>query len=136
MANELVVKIEGLDALKQRFNRLPRQIQSDTLADAMRDVCKMVRDQMAMEAPHGETGHLAAHMTYRVRRSVREGIVGEIGPGKAEFYARFLEFGTIHMAPRPFMRLALEARSADAVRMIGQAINKTLKIISSAGPII
>lgn len=135
MADLFVVKIEGLEPLKQRFNRLPRQIQSDTLADGMRDACKLVRDEMAMNAPR-ESGDLANHMTYRVRRSVQEGIIGEVGPGKAEFYARFLEFGTIHMAPRPFMRLSLEARSADAVRIIGQAIDKTLKIISSAGPII
>lgn len=63
--------------------------------------------------------------TGRLRRSIR--VLREIDRRSGErtayagtrvFYAAFLEFGTVHMAARPFMRRALDEGGQDAVNAL------------------
>lgn len=57
-------------------------------------------------APY-KTGFLRASAFVVPARRTASGIVGRWGFSAA--YAAYLEFGTVHMTPRPFMRPAMDA---------------------------
>lgn len=62
-------------------------------------------------------GQLRDSLTMSVRP--RPGRVSAaVGPGPEGFYGRFLEFGTVKMAARPFMRPAFDAGSEDAIEQM------------------
>jgi HK97 gp10 family phage protein len=109
-----------------RYNRLPRLSAEmrrrviDVVAKAARDVEANAKQGMqgpksgAMygnhqasapgEAPAIDTGNLINSMDVSYENG---GLTAYIGPADVE-YGIYLEFGTLHMAPRPFMTPAAE----------------------------
>ena len=59
----------------------------------------------AGEAPASDTGNLASSITFKVDANKDEGR-GEVSASAP--YAASLEFGTVHIKPRPYMQPALE----------------------------
>ena len=68
------------------------------------------------DPPHVDTGHLRRSITYRSGMSKETRDVGSFGEVK---YARFLELGTRTMAPRPYLRPALDQNAQKIARIIG-----------------
>ena len=54
---------------------------------------------------------------------------GEAAVAAGAEYARHVEYGTVRMTARPFMRQAVERASGDAVDAIGEAIERKLERI-------
>ena len=67
----------------------------------------------AGQPPRKQTGHLRRSVTYNVN-----GLVGRVGtPIK---YGRYLELGTRHMKPRPWLRRSLRTKSDEIIRLLRQ----------------
>ncbi|MER5171591.1 HK97-gp10 family putative phage morphogenesis protein [Thioclava kandeliae] len=60
-----------------------------------------------------------------------------MGPTKEAFHAKFVEFGTRHMAPDPFMRPAFDAEAENTIHRLGPIlmaeIEKSIRRISARG---
>lgn len=67
------------------------------------------------EAPHYRTHQLQKSITHEV-----DGLVGRVGPDHTNKYGIYLELGTVRMAPRPFLRPALDRNRAELLRMMSK----------------
>lgn len=64
------------------------------------------------EPPHKQTGRLRGSVTHEV-----VDMVGRVGTNVK--YGRDLELGTLHIAPRPWLRRAFTEKLADVKRILG-----------------
>lgn len=139
------IKVEGLKALQEALNNLPKELQKGPLKSAVSAGAKVVAEEAKRRAPLGETGNLRkAIYRYRSRSQSRDGketFLVAVRKGKAKyadtarnrrlrrvgktyqtageaFYWRFLEFGTKYIAARPFLRPAFESKKNEALDTI------------------
>lgn len=138
------MKIEGVDGVVQVLNHLPRSMARNVLDAAVRNGGQHLRREIVARAPIGPdpAGKLRRRRSRRgdfvtvknygklrgnIRVSKVKGAVGRfvVHVGRA-FWARFLEFGTKKMRPRPFMRPAFDAGAADAAKAIAEGLGKGL----------
>lgn len=103
--------IEGLDDVTRALRQLPRKAQRAVIREAVKPGAELVADTARNKCPV-DSGALKASI--KVRAFSRKGLMGfRIGTPKGffkgdEFYAGFIEYGTAHMAARPFLRPALQ----------------------------
>lgn len=134
------VKISGLRELGQRMQALSADIAGKIARQATAAGAGVVRKQARQNAPR-DTGNLqAAIVMKRVRdtslteeylvavrkgktKDVKAAKAGQGRLGKDAFYARFVEFGTVKLPARPFLRPALENNIGPAT----EAMAKRLK---------
>lgn len=102
----------------------------DINANAALAGAEVIREQASLNAPHGETGNLARlEITKAVVKKADRAIV-KIGPSREAYYGTFVELGTVHMAPQPFLGPALEEKSQEAV----QETTNVIKFALAAKP--
>ena len=58
--------------------------------------------------PHVQTGHLKRNVNWKRSGNLKRAVGTGIGNASSVGYAAMLEFGTVKMAPRPFLRPALK----------------------------
>lgn len=120
------VEIEGLEELKASLEALGTEVATKIGVNANRDAAKDLLDILQQAAPYqpGSTkkywktkggvttadyGHLRDNLKVSREKARKQGhIVHRVSTGKA-FWGSFLEYGTVNMAPRPWMRPAVEA---------------------------
>lgn len=136
-------KAEGFRHLDRQLAKLERGIPEQRKRAALHTAGQII----VVEAQR-----LAPHDTGRLRNSIRvtddkdgllygklnatgranlDGVSVYIGPvGSAEdgdvYYAKFQEFGTIHMQAQPFMRPAIAAKRPEAERTLVQLLGRDL----------
>lgn len=155
------VKLNGIEELNAKLRGLKYDVQKKGGRFALRKAAQVIRDQaranaLTLDDPRTAT-NIAANITERWNSKLnkrtgdlgfRVGVLGgarnysdygEIKTGKSAsqnpggdtFYWRFLEFGTQHMAAKPFMRPAIEASAQKAADVFtdyfGPAIDRALK---------
>lgn len=114
------VRAAGLDALRRRLAALPTAAQA-AVAPAMLDVAERaadaVRASLGMDpgAPDDPVGRLAAAVS--AGPSETGSAVAVAAPDAA-----FLEYGTLRMAPRPFLRPAAERAGQGAPPLLAAAL--------------
>lgn len=74
------------------------------------------------EAPATDTGTLASSVQHWIKD---EGMTAEVGSYLE--YAKFLEFGTVNMEPRPFLFPALESNRRAIEKMLNKAVTEGVK---------
>jgi len=130
----ITTRVEGLDKLHKALAELPRELQKGPLRAAVSAAAKVVQDQAIVNAPE-DSGTLKRAI-YRTRSkeassSVQESFIVGVRQGKKfqskrlrsgrqtanrdAFYWRFLEFGTVHQAARPFLRPAFDEKRLQAI---------------------
>lgn len=115
--------IGGLEALQEAIKETPKIVKKH-VAGAIRESTFAVADRMRRLAPH-RTGELLSAITATV--STGSGLSGSVGfDNPWVFYWRFLEYGTVRMPPRPFIRPAAEAEAPRYIQRI-QAIGPALE---------
>jgi HK97 gp10 family phage protein len=130
------VKIEGLDALRERLLALPKEMQQGPVKAATRAAAKVVARAAKRRAPI-DSGVLekAIYVTRSKSGSsdVQEmAIVGvRFGRkyqrrGMDAWYWRFLEFGTSKMPAQPFLRPAFVETRAQQLQAMRDALIKGL----------
>ncbi|MGL4480451.1 MAG: HK97-gp10 family putative phage morphogenesis protein [Aeromonas veronii] len=142
------VKLEGLDDLNRAIKELVGDLKRKVVRSALRDAAKPIQRAAVANAPVLKQDH-----PYRLPGTLKKSIVikaskrfegqgGEIGVyvavrkrkglgGKLSarnpydpFYWRFVEFGTVKIAPRRFMTRAFDANAQGAIEIF-QARLKT-----------
>lgn len=98
----------NLDALSNRLSRQKRQ----TLVDA----AEPIRTAMAQMAPRAPG---APDIASNIVVSATEQAGISIGPAKGFYYGFFLEYGTVKMRARPFLRPAFDRHVASGLTVKG-----------------
>lgn len=152
------LKIDGLQELEKKLREMAPDLARNALRAAVGAAAKVVKDEASTRAePHKKTGALQANIyakrdrkrsndfgqTYIVgvrngqakyannkknRRAGRAGKTYE--DAGATFYWRFLEFGTVKMSPKPFLRPAFETKKVEAVEAIKERLWKRIEKIA------
>lgn len=147
------ITIRGLDELQKTLEELPADVSKKVMREPLTAAAAEMREAMFAMAPK-DTGFMAEHFNAKFRISGKntEGHAF-IGPAGRVYYpnrgskeagtatgrrprrgglvpvvsvARFLEFGTSRMKPRPFMRPAFEAHKESVMNVIVQGIRDAL----------
>ena len=135
-------KVDGLSALYEQLQQLPVKLEKNILRGAIRAGAKPVAAEarrlapvLSSNDPRREMGALSKSVrimsTGTRGGTVKGGVVAggrtTVGRGqnkvKADaFYAHFVEYGTVKMTARPFMRPAVDTRTQEAVEATAQYI--------------
>ena len=144
MAEFESVQVQGLDQLAKALRELPQRVARNGMRAAVYAGAKVIRDEAKLQAPVA-TGDLGANQPPRgtLKRSVIMKQIPELsGTQKQTFfvtvrhgkkyrkqgkkgnlsqdawYWRFVEFGTVKMSARPFLRPAFDMKKHEAVTAI------------------
>ena len=144
MAKFESVQVQGLDQLAKALRELPQRVARNGLRAAVYAGAKVIRDEAKLHAPVA-TGNLGANQPPpgTLKRSVIMKQIPELsGAQKQTFfvtvrhgkkyrkqgkkgnlsqdawYWRFVEFGTVKMSARPFLRPAFDMKKHEAVTAI------------------
>jgi HK97 gp10 family phage protein len=138
------VQIKGLAELNRALAELPPRVARNVLRGSVAAGAAVIRDEARVQAPRYEGQVAAKHpppgtlkraiYSAQARRlssllqqvyqvgviSGKRAKVGKAKSGKSKdaYYWRFVEFGTVKMAARPFLRPAFEAKKMQAVEAI------------------
>lgn len=139
------VRIEGLDILARKLERLPKNLRNRQAGKALRAGGKLIRDRAKATAPVDTTGtrpggtikkNVAMRTSTGRRAGPQADVVVRIGvlsdrSGRNSFtdafYWRFHEFGTSKMPARPFIRPAFESLKFTAFNKIIVVLKKGLQ---------
>lgn len=152
------VKIEGVAELKAALAELSNEVATKIGVAADRKAARLMADAMVAIAPYNERGstmkywwvkrkkethsadygHLRDNIRVRRARATTEGkVVFHIDTGNA-FWGYFLEYGTVNMGARPFMRPAFDAFREQAITVqIGElrgGIERVAKRVKKGRP--
>lgn len=150
MAASITIKVDGLQELAQAMKKLDDLTQKKVVRSMGNAGAQLVKRDAVARAPE-DTGLLKANIVVvRLRRTnlaVEYAVMirrvqhtyantkANIRAGKAKkiylaegpaYYGRFIEFGTVKMAPRPFLRPALEGNIGAATRAMVEAGRKAI----------
>ena len=144
MANLESVKIDGLDQLAQALRELPKRVARNGLRGAVYAGAKVIRDEAKLKAPVASaplgpnqppqgtlkrsiimkqvpelSGEQKQTFFVTVRHGKKYRKQGKSGNlSQDAWYWRFVEFGTVKMTARPFLRPAFEGKKYEAVDAI------------------
>jgi len=79
------------------------------------------------EPPFNQTGTLVGSIEYETARTVLGEFIGRVGPDDTAPYGIHLEYGTIDVLPRPFLRPALDNKVEEIKKMISGAVKVASK---------
>ncbi len=125
---QTVTTIQGMDGLRRALKAVP-EVASAHISDAI-GLTTFAVAQRARSLVPVASGVLKASIGTTKPSKTRTGINGNVGLTDARaYYWRFVEYGTKHMAARPFFRPAAESESDDFVqrlRAIGPKIEREM----------
>lgn len=144
----LVLQFRGLRELSAALNELPQRIARNALRQSVSRGAAVIRDEAKQRSPVASSGLPPGQPPPgTLRRSIvikqdraRSGLTQQtyvvaVRHGKRyrnqgkkgnlsqdAYYWRWVEFGTVKMSARPFMRSAFEAKKVAAVEAIAQSL--------------
>jgi HK97 gp10 family phage protein len=104
-----------VETLARRFDAAPARVDR-TVRTVIADAAENVASTARSLAP-SDTGATRASISVEM---AADGMDASIGP--TTYYARFIEYGTVHMAPQPFMGPALDAVRPRLVEMLSRVV--------------
>jgi len=118
------MKLEGMENLLNEIDKLGQK-GSRIENTALKEAGNIVKESIVKEVPV-RTGKLKENITVSNVKS-KDGVKKvEVGPGKDEYYAAFLEFGTTNMDANPFISRGYENSKEEAEKVIVEEIKKGL----------
>ncbi|HJT96608.1 MAG TPA: HK97-gp10 family putative phage morphogenesis protein [Mycobacterium sp.] len=112
----ITTTLVGFDEVRAAVKRVPDAARV-VLADVIAKTTFAVRQRALVAAPRGETGRLRASLL-----SSSRGLSGRVEIRDPDVhYWRFLEYGTVKIAARPFVRPAAELETNDFTERVRQA---------------
>lgn len=133
-------KILGVPRLRRKLKRIDpgmRQEIPDVIGETLDLLISSMRAAVPVSATPKGRAHLRDLLTAKIARTELSGRAGLLGRNaeRAGYYWRFVEFGTVKMPARPFVRPAiLEAEQAWPAR-IRAAVDKALERAARSEPI-
>lgn len=137
---ELGLAMQGLSA--DMAGKIARQavaagagvVRKDARAKAPRDSGNLQAAVVMKRLPKRETPLTEEYYVTVRQGRTRDAIKGKRGTGKQgkdAFYARFVEFGTVKMPARPFMRPALENNTEAATEAMAKRLRDRIAKVKS-----
>lgn len=121
------VKVHGLKELQRELKRLPDHLQKRAIRGAVKAGAMKVRKE-ARNAAAEDTGNLKQNIRVRVsRKRGQDRVTYRVGVTKDAFYGMFLEFGTKKMAPRPFLRPALDEHYRRVIEIVRERLARAIR---------
>lgn len=118
------VKLSGFGGLDRKLKKLPEDIAKKALKKAVRAGGQVILDDASRRVPV-RTGRLKKSLRVKVRKSSRHGAIAKIGTNAP--HAHLLEFGTVRMGARPYMRPAFDSKREAAVDEICKELKKQIR---------
>jgi HK97 gp10 family phage protein len=143
----VTVTVQNAERLLRKMRAIPEATKRE-IKQAMGNEADEIVDLARRLVPKGRTRRLHDSIGWRWGRSKPKGTT-ELGQVKAPtgfggeltltiyagnnhaFYARWIEFGTVKMAKRPFFFPAYRARRAEAKRVIRAAVRKAAREVAA-----
>jgi HK97 gp10 family phage protein len=122
----VTVQLEGFAELAERLKNLPDDVRDKTVRAAVTSGAKTIRDEAKRRVPV-RTGTLRDSIAVRADRKKPDEIRVKVRLRSKGFHGRFLEFGTVKMRARPFVRPAFDAKRDDVLETIKDALVKRLR---------
>lgn len=134
------MELKGARELEQALEALGKQTATRIGRKAVRDSAKHLQASLILTAPYrpgarpkrsGQYGHLRDNLKVVTVRAKKPGLLlYRVSTGDA-FWGNFLEFGTVNLAPRPWMRPAVDREKTAIVNMqirtLGDGIDKAAR---------
>jgi HK97 gp10 family phage protein len=123
-----------MDQFDIKVKTLSLAVSHQALGDMVMEAAQPILDDArnTVERQSTRTGELARglHMELQPPKSGKshEAVV-QIKPAKGTFYAKFVEFGTVHSRPEPFMGPAFDRNRMKVMQTIQQNLIKTIERI-------
>lgn len=118
------LEVDGMENLLNEIDKLGQK-GSRIENTALKEAGNIVKESIIKEVPV-KTGKLKENITVSNVKS-KDGVKKvEVGPGKDEYYAAFLEFGTTNMNANPFISRGYENSKEEAEKVIVEEIKKGL----------
>lgn len=124
------IRQDGLAEIDRVLSELPYTIARKVLRSALRKGANKVKNEAKARAPV-DTGRGRASIMAKAMPSSRKSdgltVTINVGPSKKGFYLRWAELGKRGQTPTPFLRPALDAKSAEVVRDLGSDVAKAIR---------
>jgi HK97 gp10 family phage protein len=130
MANTIDIKVQGLKELQDALREFEPKFQKNVLRGAVRAAAAVIANEAKAAVPvlsepderrvPGLLRKSIRVMSTRVSGGMVQGGVAA-GISKSDprpFYARFVEKGTAHMPPKPYLRPALDFGASEAIEAL------------------
>ncbi len=134
--DSVIITVEGIDDVVAGFDAIAKRIQQSAMTEIASAVGKLVVEEAKANAPIAATatpkGHDPGTLKSRgIAYSIRFAAAGAreilIGFTKAGWYGIFLEFGTIHISPKPMILPAYETKKSEIISTMGNIAAKYVK---------
>ncbi len=122
----ITATFKGSAALKLKLAAMAAEAPK-IIADALMEAAKPIQEEAQLRAPV-RSGALKATIAVRPMETddaLHPAVA--IGPGEKQWYGIFPEYGTSHMAARPFLRPALDSRSDDALKVFKRELARKIR---------
>lgn len=123
MADDIVLKVEGLEELQKALQKFPQEWKRTT-SEALGPGLALLESGSKKEAPV-DTGALRASIGSEIVRGSGSEIIGKVGSSLE--YAPYQEYGTRFQPGKPFLRPTLARYKDKVVKMFEEGISKALK---------
>lgn len=117
---------EGITLAIEQLERLDRDVPL-SLAEATLEAAVVLADEAKRAAPR-QTGRLVSSIGAEPYNADGDSAASQVIV--KEFYARFLEYGTVKMAARPFLRSSADRKEKEISSIIARAVERRVKIRS------
>ena len=120
------IEIIGLTELEEKLSNLDVKL-SRALDEALEEIAEKIRDDAKSLVPV-DTGALKKSIRIEKKEKLQVSIVagggGVINPrtGREVDYAGYVEFGTSHMSPQPYMQPALEKNRDELLNIVKRKV--------------
>lgn len=125
-----VVTVEGYRELLQGLRAMKASAAGSNLLKSVMPGALIVRDSARAKAVRSanpkKVGHLADKIMVKTAKRKRTRVDVLVGPSSDHFYGLFLEYGTVKMAARPFLRPALDENSGQVQGVIGSELRSRI----------
>jgi HK97 gp10 family phage protein len=125
------MRVEGGAELVGKLNALPSALSRPVVVEALKQSAEPIRRAMAQRAPRSALSHphIADNISVSTARNQgKDEPAVAVGPQK-DFAHRgyWLEFGTVKMSARPFVRPAFDEKAGPAVTTVGNELWNALE---------
>ncbi|MBD3838834.1 MAG: HK97 gp10 family phage protein [Epsilonproteobacteria bacterium] len=116
-------------SIKMALSSLSDRIQKNVMMGATRASARVVQKE-AKRIVRVKTGNLKLSVLIQKEKIRQDGVVRyTVRTGRKKhdgYYGRFLEFGTVNMAPKPFLRPAYEAKKDELIDAFREYASKRI----------
>lgn len=129
--------VHGFKEADKLLAQLPQNIEHRVLQKATKEAAKEIKKEAIKAAPRSRGKQSKASKKYKklfkniriviskvARKKGRRGARIDTGDG---FWGLFLEFGTVHMAARPWFRPAIERSKNNAIKVLKTELGKGIE---------